>query len=182
MTGFHAIDALLAGARTPAVLPPAGQRRALRQALHLTRAQVAQALGVSPSTVGGWEAGRDPGGELREKYAYFLAGAQEKLRTQHEDEPRLEAVPAAEPAAADGSTRPASRPCVLCGAPATDEVEGYPQHLHPDDCTHPTPTPASQPEAAAPGPQAPAPLPAAPLQPEAVPRPGAALVPGAEAA
>nr|WP_237537676.1 transcriptional regulator [Streptomyces sp. SID2999] len=42
--------------------------------------------------------------------------------------------------------------------------------------------PASQPEAATPEPQAPAPLPAAPPQPEAVPRPGAALVPGAEAA
>ncbi|MFG3044157.1 helix-turn-helix transcriptional regulator [Streptomyces sp. NPDC048241] len=175
MSDFHAIDALLADARTPADLPPADRRRALREALHLTRAQVAQALGVSPSTVGGWEAGRDPSGELREKYAYFLNGAQEKLRTQH-DTPTH---PAGEPAAADENALPAPRPCVLCGAPATDEVEGYPQHLHPDDCTHPTPA-APQPavhttaqrEAAAPRPEAaPAPQPAAttPPQPEAAP-------------
>uniref|UniRef100_UPI0021C77892 helix-turn-helix domain-containing protein n=1 Tax=Streptomyces sp. STR69 TaxID=1796942 RepID=UPI0021C77892 len=79
MTDFDAIDALLADARTPAALPPAEQRRALRQALNLSRTQVARALGVSPSTVGGWEQGRDPSGEIREKYAYFLNHAQERL-------------------------------------------------------------------------------------------------------
>ncbi|MGV9788270.1 helix-turn-helix domain-containing protein [Streptomyces sp. NPDC003435] len=189
MTDYHPIDALLADARTPATLPPAEQRRALRQALHLTRTQVAQALGVSPSTLGGWETGRDPSGELREKYAYFLSGAQEKLRTQHEDEPEphLEAAPAPEPTAADEDTLPAPRPCVLCGAPATDEVEGYPQHLHPDDCTHPTPTPeAAAPEPPAPtppqreaapqppAPPGPRPEPAPAPQPEAAPQPQAA--------
>ncbi|MFD4605350.1 hypothetical protein ACFWPQ_45970 [Streptomyces sp. NPDC058464] len=48
---------------------------------------MAQALGVSPSTVGGWEQGRDPSGEVREKYAYFLAGAQERLRTRTDPSP-----------------------------------------------------------------------------------------------
>ncbi|KAF0646838.1 MULTISPECIES: helix-turn-helix domain-containing protein [Streptomyces] len=76
---FEAIDALLAAARTEATLPPAEQRRALREALDLSRAQVARALGVSPSTVGGWEAGRDPAGDIRERYAYFLEGAHAKL-------------------------------------------------------------------------------------------------------
>ncbi|MEU8984443.1 helix-turn-helix transcriptional regulator [Streptomyces sp. NPDC048309] len=53
MTDFEAIDALLAAARQEAQLPPAGRRRLLREALSLSRTQVAQALGVSPSTVGG---------------------------------------------------------------------------------------------------------------------------------
>lgn len=74
MTDFEAIDALLAGAREEVLLPPVEVRRGLREGLDLSRAQVAQALGVSPSTVGGWETGRDPGGEVREKYAYFLEG------------------------------------------------------------------------------------------------------------
>ncbi|MER8033111.1 helix-turn-helix transcriptional regulator [Streptomyces bauhiniae] len=182
MSDFNAIDALLADARTPAALPPADQRRALRQALHLTRTQVAQALGVSPSTVGGWETGRDPSGELREKYAYFLKGAQGKLRAQHEapaqhdTPPHPEAGPAALPPAADQDEPPLTpQPCVLCGAPATDEVEGYPQHLHPDDCIHPTPAPTPpRPEALTPQAAAsPAPRPeAAPApQPEAFARP-----------
>ncbi|MFJ8733868.1 helix-turn-helix transcriptional regulator [Streptomyces bauhiniae] len=175
MTDFNAIDALLADARTPADLPPAEQRRALRQALHLTRTQVAHALGVSPSTIGGWETGRDPSGELREKYAYFLNGAQEKLRTQHDTPAHPHAGPAGEPTAADETEPPPTpQPCVLCGAPATDEVEGYPQHLHPDDCTHPTP--------ATPQPAAPTPQPAAPPAPTpaaATPQPAASPAPEA---
>ncbi|MFD4727283.1 helix-turn-helix transcriptional regulator [Streptomyces seoulensis] len=188
MTDYHAIDALLADARTPAALPPADRRRALREALHLTRTQVAHALGVSPSTVGGWETGRDPSGELREKYAYFLSAAQEKLRTQHTPPPH----PEAEPTPADDDTPPTARPCVLCGAPATDEVEGYPQHLHPDDCTHPTPPhePAASPPATTPtpppatapepGPTAlrePGPAAAPELRPTAAPEPGPAAAP-----
>ncbi|MFJ4007549.1 helix-turn-helix domain-containing protein [Streptomyces sp. NPDC090023] len=166
MTDYNAIDALLAHARTPADLPPAEQRRTLRQALNLTRTQVAQALGVSPSTVSGWETGRDPSGEIREKYAYFLNGAQEKLRTQNDTPPHPETSPTTEHTTTDkeqDEPHPTPQPCVLCGAPATDEVEGYPQHLHPDDCTHPHPTPP-QPEtptpphhtAPTPPPQAPA--------------------------
>ncbi|MGA5319669.1 helix-turn-helix domain-containing protein [Streptomyces seoulensis] len=176
MTDYHAIDALLADARTPAALPPAERRRALREALHLTRTQVAHALGVSPSTVGGWETGRDPSGELREKYAYFLTAAQEKLRTQHDTPPH----PEAEPTAADDNTPPAGRPCVLCGAPATDEVEGYPQHLHPDDCTHPTPTPPHEPAASAAAPArhpAAAPAPQREAAPEPRPEPTPARTP-----
>ncbi|MEU3032730.1 helix-turn-helix domain-containing protein [Streptomyces incarnatus] len=168
MTDFNAIDALLADARTPADLPPAEHRRALRQALNLTRTQVAQALGVSPSTIGGWETGRDPSGEIREKYAYFLNGAQEKLRTQNKAPTHPETSPPDEhttpnTTAPDGNEPlPTPQPCVLCGAPATDQVEGYPQHLHPDDCTHPTP-PHPQPTPPHPQPTAP--------QPEATPAP-----------
>jgi transcriptional regulator with XRE-family HTH domain len=91
MTGFDAIDALLAAARQEVPLPAVEERRALREGLNLSRTQVAQALGVSPSTVGGWESGRDPSGEVREKYAYFLSGARARLREQEpEEEPEEE--------------------------------------------------------------------------------------------
>ncbi|MCG7205649.1 helix-turn-helix transcriptional regulator [Streptomyces arenae] len=79
MTDFGAIDALLAGARKEVPLPAAEERRRLREELNLSRPQLAQALGVSTSTVAGWETGRDPSGETREKYAYFLEGARGKL-------------------------------------------------------------------------------------------------------
>ncbi|WP_323186539.1 hypothetical protein [Streptomyces mirabilis] len=52
MNDFEAIDQLLAAAE-PVPLPPAERRRALRAALGLARAEVACALGVSPSTVAG---------------------------------------------------------------------------------------------------------------------------------
>lgn len=80
MSDFQAIDALLASAssdRTP--LPPAEERRQLREGPHLSRAQLAMALDVGASTVGGWESGRDPSGEVRDKYAYFLEEARTKL-------------------------------------------------------------------------------------------------------
>lgn len=138
--GFDAVDALLASATEPEPLPPAEQRRLLRENLGLSRAQVAGALGVSPSTVGGWENGRDPAGETRGKYAYFLDAARAKLATQ-----------TAEP-----------RPCVLCGGPATDEIEGFPQHLDPRDCVQ------------AAGPVAP------PARTEPAPRPVLRVVPPAD--
>ncbi|MFF0477629.1 acyltransferase [Streptomyces sp. NPDC004284] len=60
---------------------------------------------------------------------------------------------------ATGEHAPQPRPCVLCGQPAVDDVDGYPQHLDPADCaaavaaasaprptTRPEPTPAAQPE------------------------------------
>ncbi|MFI6565018.1 helix-turn-helix domain-containing protein [Streptomyces sp. NPDC050534] len=99
MTDFDAIDALLAGARKEVPLPSVAERRALREELNLSRAQVAQVLGVGPSTVGGWESGRDPSGEVREKYAYFLEGARTKLAAEAAS---AEAGASAE-AAAEGS-------------------------------------------------------------------------------
>ncbi|QCX73982.1 Helix-turn-helix protein [Streptomyces sp. YIM 121038] len=133
MSDFDAIDALLASAAEPAPLPPAERRRALREALGLSRAQVARALAVSPSTVGGWEAGRDPSGEVRGKYAYFLGQAEEKVQA------RLSAAgPDEQPAEPVGPTAqdqlPEPQPCVLCGRPARDQVEGYPQHLDAAEC------------------------------------------------
>ncbi|MET8245122.1 helix-turn-helix domain-containing protein [Streptomyces sp. NPDC005202] len=99
MKDFEAIDALLAGARQEVALPPPDVRRGLREGLNLSRAQVARALGVSPSTVGGWESGRDPSGEVREKYAYFLEGARTKLEARVE-----ETVAGAAAGVAEGAT------------------------------------------------------------------------------
>ncbi|MFI9834164.1 helix-turn-helix domain-containing protein [Streptomyces sp. NPDC051913] len=174
MTDFDAIDALLAEARQEVPLPPVDVRRNLREELNLSRAQVAQALGVSPSTVGGWEAGRDPSGPVREKYAYFLEGARTKLAARTAEtaqgvpdaadavEPRDGADEADAPREGSGDTGeaddvealPAPEPCVLCGGPARHQVAGFPQHLDPADCG-----------TAAPEPPEPVAAPAAPAEP-----------------
>ncbi|MFI6340265.1 helix-turn-helix domain-containing protein [Streptomyces sp. NPDC050535] len=147
MTGFEAIDELLAEVRQEVELPPAEERRMLRESLNLSRTQVARALGVGPSTVGGWESGREPAGEVRERYAYFLQGARTKL--EELDESAREPVASQEPAPADGSpadtepegtgadeveTLSVSEACVLCGHPALHQVAGFPQHLDPAEC------------------------------------------------
>ncbi|MQY37016.1 hypothetical protein SRB17_50180 [Streptomyces sp. RB17] len=142
MTDFGAIDALLAGAKKEVALPPVEERRALREGLNVSRVQLAQTLGVSPSTVGGWESGRDPSGEVREKYAYFLNGARTKLAAE---EPRKN--PAVEPEGMvpaqaelsvgqddDVEELAVPRPCALCGQPARQQVAGFPQHLDSADC------------------------------------------------
>ena len=182
MAQFDAVDALLATARSEAELPPAQQRRMLREALHLSRAQVARALGVSPSTVGGWESGRDPGGEVRDQYAYFLKGAQTRLAaldadraaedadthtgTGAEDTPdagpgdAVHQTPAGQDAedVEDVEILAVPRPCVLCGHDARHEVAGYPQHLDPAECAAPAvPAPAAPAEEAVVRPSRPAP-------------------------
>ncbi|MFC8428258.1 helix-turn-helix domain-containing protein [Streptomyces sp. NPDC057253] len=166
MTDFEAIDALLAAAPSEqAPLPSAEERRLLREGLHLSRAQLAQALGVGASTVGGWESGREPSGEVREKYAYFLKGARTKLDAAGSgevsagapgpgDDGPAEAGPAAsteagrqaaDTDAADGEVLPSPQPCVLCGEPARYQVEGFPQHLDPTECHTTVPPPAPAP-------------------------------------
>ncbi|WP_157877746.1 helix-turn-helix transcriptional regulator, partial [Streptomyces kanamyceticus] len=149
MSDFDAIDALLAASGPEAELPPVAERRALREALHLSQAQVARAIGVSPTTVGGWESGREPTGEIRDKYAYFLGAARE--RTEPEAEPERESsdgsatdvADADAHSSADSEAVPLARPepCVLCGRPATEQVEGFPQHLDPAQCAPATPAP-----------------------------------------
>ncbi len=165
MTGFDAIDDLLASARQERPLPPPAERRSLREGLALSRAQLAAALGVSTSTVAGWESGRDPSGETREKYAYFLDGAKAKLAPLPEavEQPAVSAstytytststsTSASEPGPAlgpeageeegeDVDVLTVAEPCVLCGEPARHRVAGLAQHLDPAEC-HPLPDPA----------------------------------------
>ena len=82
MSDFDAIDSLLDAVGPEAELPPCQVRRELRERARLSKAQVARALGVSPSTLSGWESGRDPAGEVRAKYAYLLDGLDAKLATE----------------------------------------------------------------------------------------------------
>ncbi|MEU2338747.1 helix-turn-helix transcriptional regulator [Streptomyces sp. NPDC013172] len=167
MTDFGAIDALLAGAWRQVPLPPVGERRILREELNLSRARLAQVLGVSPSTVGGWESGRDPSGEMRVKYAYFLDGAKAQLaadsaRQAPVDEPEAQVVADTGRAVGqddDVSVLATPQPCVLCGQPVRYQVAGFPQHLDAAGCAGAPvdalpaaePTPAAAPAAAAAG-------------------------------
>ncbi|MGB9994847.1 helix-turn-helix domain-containing protein [Streptomyces pseudogriseolus] len=61
--------------RSPALpLPPPTERRRLREACALTRAQLAERLGVRPDTVRSWESGRStPRGRNRVAYAELLS-------------------------------------------------------------------------------------------------------------
>ncbi|WP_405656286.1 helix-turn-helix domain-containing protein [Streptomyces sp. RK9] len=182
MSEFEAIDALLAAAPDATPLPPADRRRLLREGLGLSRAQVARAMGVGSSTLAAWEAGRDPSGELRGRYVYFLQQAEERHGRRGEEPGGASEDPAAGsgsgPAASEAAVPEAvaahavrddaeavddqgelaePRPCVLCGRPARHQVEGYPQHLDPAECAAPAPEPpevAAEPRVAVPEPSA----------------------------
>ncbi|MFG2181522.1 helix-turn-helix domain-containing protein [Streptomyces abikoensis] len=177
MSDFDAIDSLLAAVGPEAVLPSPQVRQDLRERARLSKAQVARALGVSPSTVAGWEKDRDPVGETRTKYAYLLDGLAAKFATDTEPvapsaagpavahAPVAAETPAASPTPEEGSegdeveVLTAPEPCVLCGQPAAHRVAGFAQHLDPADC---------QATAAAP-PAVTTPVATTPVQPEAAP-------------
>ncbi|MEU8584727.1 helix-turn-helix domain-containing protein [Streptomyces abikoensis] len=171
MSDFDAIDSLLAAVGPEAELPSPQVRQDLRERARLSKAQVARALGVSPSTVAGWEKDRDPVGETRTKYAYLLDGLAAKFATATEPvapsaagpavahAPVAAETPAASPTPEEGSegdeveVLTAPEPCVLCGQPAAHRVAGFAQHLDPADCqatatAPPAVTTPVQPEAA----------------------------------
>ncbi|MFJ8957629.1 helix-turn-helix transcriptional regulator [Streptomyces sp. NPDC102381] len=165
--GFEAIDSLLASVAPEEELPDIAVRRELREQAGLSKAQVARVLGVSPSTVAAWEAGRDPAGETRTRYAYLLDGLAAKLAPDNPPESSEPEVAESEATARDDGTPSVTgedaegddvetltvpEPCVLCGDPAGQRVAGFPQHLHPDDCRT-LETPA---QAAPPAPESPA--------------------------
>ncbi|WP_395357941.1 multiprotein-bridging factor 1 family protein [Streptomyces sp. YH02] len=142
MSDFEAIDSLLAALRPQAPLPIPERRRELRELAHLSKAEMARVLGVSPSTLAAWENGREPAGETREKYAYLLKGLAAKLPTAEPTpaEPTpLTLTISADADADDVEHLPSPEPCVLCGHAAPTRVAGYAQHLDPTHC-HPTTT------------------------------------------
>ncbi|WDO11269.1 helix-turn-helix domain-containing protein (plasmid) [Streptomyces murinus] len=165
MSDFDAIDSLLDAVGPQAQLPPCQVRRELRERARLSKAQVARALGVSPSTLSGWESGRDPADEVRAKYAYLLDGLNAKLATDTENRAEPAEQPMASGAVAAAVTSTSSpevgqdedevellavpAPCVLCGRPAEQRVAGFAQHLDPSDCQA-TPVGTPKPELAAP--------------------------------
>ncbi|MEU1261313.1 helix-turn-helix domain-containing protein [Streptomyces cellulosae] len=74
--------------RSPALpLPPPDERRRLREARALTRAQLAKRLGVRPGTVRAWESGRGtPRGRTRVAYAELLSTPAAETARQTPDE------------------------------------------------------------------------------------------------
>ncbi|MCC3773310.1 helix-turn-helix domain-containing protein [Streptomyces sp. UNOB3_S3] len=170
MSDFDAIDSLLAAVGPEAELPAPQVRQDLRERARLSKAQVARALGVSPSTVAGWESGRDPAGDVRAKYAYLLDGLAAKFTTDTApvtpsatetavaQTPATTDAPPASPAmpeqGGEGDEVEAlatPEPCVLCGRPAAHRVAGFAQHLDPADCHTNAAVPPVQPKAASAG-------------------------------
>ncbi|WP_405831662.1 helix-turn-helix domain-containing protein [Streptomyces sp. NBC_00105] len=120
-------------------LPAPEERRRLREAADLTHEQVAEAVGVTATTVRSWETGRtDPRGRNREAYAAFLtalaapATAPEQADTTS-DGPAGRASEAGTPrtaqtaqtAAADAPTAPAEASAEdSAGVPAAGPARG----------------------------------------------------------
>ncbi|MFI1801906.1 helix-turn-helix domain-containing protein [Streptomyces sp. NPDC020379] len=151
MSDFDAIDSLLAAVGPEAELPAPKVRQELREQARLSKAQVARALGVSPSTVTAWEKDRGPVGEMRTKYAYLLEGLAAKFAADSVpvvpsaaeavvQAPAAAGTSPASPVSGEGGegdeveTLTAPEPCVLCGRPAGSRVAGFAQHLDPADC------------------------------------------------
>ncbi|MFJ5996677.1 helix-turn-helix domain-containing protein [Streptomyces sp. NPDC092370] len=89
--------------QSPAIpLPPPEERRRLREAASLTRAQLAARVGVTSETVRGWEAGRStPRGRKGEKYAKLLNSLGDEAEvTPPQETPADAGEPATPPEAA----------------------------------------------------------------------------------
>ncbi|MFJ7146673.1 helix-turn-helix domain-containing protein [Streptomyces sp. NPDC100445] len=132
MSRYPAIDDLLATRRP---LPEPAERSRLRTSLALTADEVAHAIGISPATLHAWEEGHaEPQGPARDAYAYFLTHAHTCAadQTQAAADPHL----ALNQLAPDTSTEPLPphASCVLCGNLASQQVDGYPQHLTAAEC------------------------------------------------
>ncbi|MEW2313579.1 helix-turn-helix transcriptional regulator [Streptomyces sp. NPDC006864] len=196
MTEKMSVESLLEEARLAKAMPPPEERLRLREAAGLTRAQVAEAVGVARGTVLAWETGKsDPTPPGRLPYLRLLEGlaelhpapvdpADNPVAALFNDQPYAPApVPAAAetpatavPAALTGLETlrgPDGRaiegdpgPCVRCGVETTYQSTDH-RPLHSGAMCQPTTT------APAPAvPPAPAPAPAA-----AAPAPAASPVP-----
>ncbi|MEV3968970.1 helix-turn-helix domain-containing protein [Streptomyces sp. NPDC050698] len=88
--------------QSPAIpLPPPKERRRLREAASLTRAQLASRVGVTSETVRGWETGRStPRGRKGEKYAKLLDSLGDEVEVTA---PQEATADAGEPAPASGA-------------------------------------------------------------------------------
>ncbi|MER6433387.1 helix-turn-helix transcriptional regulator [Streptomyces sp900105245] len=139
---FDAVDALVAS-RSP--LPPAAERRRLRQAHALTLDEVATALGVRRATVGDWETGKtEPRPPQRDAYARLLKQLAQLYPTAESTEaPREDTAPpqtapptapktppahtgpepeAAAPTASDTTTAAPARPATASRRPVTKKA------------------------------------------------------------
>ncbi|MDH6107834.1 DNA-binding XRE family transcriptional regulator [Kitasatospora sp. MAP12-15] len=148
--GMDPIDALLAEIDEEE-LPPPAERKRLRQAAKVTRARMAERVGVREETIWTWETGRsEPRPPQRGDYARLLRGLAERF-------PALQPVPAPAPAPVvpeafaavpvpeqpapvvqmvmldqnpDGSlVMGPPLPCVQCGNPSVYRAQNHPMHL-----------------------------------------------------
>ncbi|MDT0387365.1 helix-turn-helix domain-containing protein [Streptomyces dubilierae] len=92
-------------------LPPPKERRRLREAASLTRAQLASRVGVTSETVRGWETGRStPRGRKGEKYARVLdALCEETEVTAPQPDRESRTVAAAQPSHVTRTAQPGGR-------------------------------------------------------------------------
>ncbi|MFE2413464.1 telomere-associated protein Tap [Kitasatospora sp. NPDC059408] len=185
--GMDPIDALLAEVDEEE-LPPPAERKRLRRAAKLTRARVAERVGVREETVWTWETGRsEPRPPQRGDYARLLRGLAERFpapapaaqaAVQLPVPEVFAAAPAPEPSAPaapavvmldqnpDGSLLMAPPlPCVQCGQPSVYRAQGMPMHL--GGFCRPVAAAQAAPTAA---PAAALPEPAASVAPVAAPR------------
>ncbi|MEU2462516.1 helix-turn-helix domain-containing protein [Streptomyces sp. NPDC012473] len=137
------VEALLEEARLTASMPSHTERRRLREAANLSRAQVATAVGVGRSTIANWEDGTtDPTPPARLEYLRLLKGLAEiyPAPTAFEEAPAEPTPSESAPEAcvpapetlrgADGlAVQGRPGPCIRCGVEtAYQTVDGRPMH------------------------------------------------------
>lgn len=184
---FAAVDALVEEARRHAAMPGPAERRRLRIAAGLSRAQVAQAVGTTRQTVANWETGDTaPRPPARERYLRLLEGLQALYPPPESPPEQPDGGPTEGPSGTPGAPEAVVEPdrgpdgalvrgelaaCVLCGRPTPYRAAGRPQHIKamcisPLATTAPTGTTAATPTAA---PPQPAPRPESAPSPRRVP-------------
>ncbi|WP_229327485.1 helix-turn-helix transcriptional regulator, partial [Streptomyces sp. UNOC14_S4] len=119
------VAALLKSGPRRVDLPAPAERERLRTAYGLSRAEVADALGVARTTVAGWETGRsEPQGPTRAAYARLLDGIAAQLGDTA-DSPASASAPAAPEAAAAAPPAPEA-PSVPAAPPEQEGVATAP--------------------------------------------------------
>ncbi|MGW7620734.1 helix-turn-helix transcriptional regulator [Streptomyces antimycoticus] len=182
---MDSVEALLQEARLTARMPEPAERLRLRQAAGLSRAQVAEAVGVGRQTVANWEDGTtDPQPPGRFKYLRLLEGLAQIHPTPTPAQAPAEttppsAAPAAELAVPETAWGPDGlalqgepAPCLRCGVTTPYKATDG-RSLHPGAMCQPPATTAPQ-AAATPAPapvSEPAPAPAAAPSPVPAPVP-----------
>ncbi|MFG2540109.1 helix-turn-helix domain-containing protein [Streptomyces sp. NPDC048511] len=169
MSEVNGVEALLEEARLTASIPPPAERQRLREAASLSRAQVAEAVGVGRSTVANWETGvSEPAPPGRLQYLRLLKG----LAEIYPATPTL--APAAFTPVHETLRGPDGRavegdpgPCIRCGVTTTyQSTDSRPLHsgalCQPaSPATAAAPAPAAAHPSPSPVPVSPAPVPMA---------------------
>ncbi|MFF1284497.1 telomere-associated protein Tap [Streptomyces sp. NPDC058299] len=140
---FDAVDALVAS-RSP--LPPAAERRRLRQAHALTLDEVAAALGVRRATIGDWETGKtEPRPPQRDAYARLLKQLAQLYPATDSAGASREATAAPQTAAPKAPTAPSGPEPEAAAPSASDTTAPAAPATPPAPAATSRPAPASRP-------------------------------------